>query len=119
MCLKDQERELLEKIESKGYERLVRHLRFDEPKNVEIGMGEPISDTIAVTFVVIYRESSVTDGFVKDFTNTQSVSDVNDFAHRNHLGEGIIDVAVCSSEDTFNKTLGRVIATGRAVKQLM
>lgn len=95
MVAKELEDRMLRNIEAAGYRRKVKHERFMDED------GNPVPKNLLGTRRIIAK-TTVT--LVK--------------------GEGILDdakavakgVAKCSESDSWNRRLGRVIATGRAMK---
>ncbi len=121
MSLKKQEEKLMKKIEEKGLERRIRHLRpvkeVGTPVDVEIE-EKKYKNTRAITLIFL-----VTDDY-----NSPHPPDVSDDEDINYYLNRLkkdkmhdiksLGYAICSVEDQFNKQLGRIIATGRALKDL-
>jgi len=124
MCYKKQEKDLLRKIEDEGIERLVRHLRFKlengELETVELD-GDKYNKTRAVTFVTLYdgKYHGNSEQLKKDFFNIESDKDIEEFNEKYKDNKDVVGTgyAICDRRDNFNKTLGRLIATGRAYKK--
>lgn len=91
MCFKEQEKQMLKKLEKNGLKRSVRHVIYTEPyPRVDTGKE-------------IVRAKGRTDVRIYDKKTREEV------AHAS---------AVCSVKDQFTKALGRTIATGRALKTI-
>lgn len=115
MTLKDKEKSLLKKIENKDLERLVRHFRLEKSVDVELE-GEVYKDTKAVTFIVLLKEDD--EEVENDYFEINGDADMNRFIEKYRYDSSVegIGYAICSDDDNFNKTKGRLIATGRALK---
>lgn len=121
MGIKEQENKLVSKIEEEGLNRLIRHFNISselgEPMTIEIE-GEEYRDTTAVTMVVLYDEEEIPEWFKEEFSNIKHDEDMEHLVDSNNSYIKGYGYAICDKRDSFNKTLGRVIATGRAFKQL-
>jgi len=119
MSLKKQERDLLKKAEEEDLIRLVRHFRVEdelgEPETVKLE-DKDYRKTRAVTFVTLLSRDY--DGAKEDFYQIEHDEDMNKFIEKYEDNADVygIGYAICDRRDNFNKTLGRLIATGRAYK---
>lgn len=124
MTLKEQEKKLMKKVNDNNLVRIVRHFRIKEEFGECLAVvleDDVYKNTKAITIVALLEEDhsdtsrthiyDISDDadinmFIRDMKNG-SFDDVKGFGY-----------AICSGQDNFNKTLGRLIATGRALKQL-
>jgi len=118
MSLKDQENKLLKEIDDLGLERRVRHIRilenYGDTLQVKIE-GETYKNTRALTLVMLIDKDTEEDIFY--FYDIAGDDDLNLLIRNEYdYKYKALGYAVCSGEDNFNKTKGRLIATGRALK---
>lgn len=97
LSLKQQEKILMNKLEQKGLKRIVQHEYYGQPESITyVGdKGKKITRYFTSKTVVLLEKEKK-----KGYT----------------VGVG---ESKCSVVDHFNKRLGRVIATGRAYKQVI
>lgn len=91
MVAKELEQKMLRNIEAAGFKRFVKHERFDKPKML-LGSRK----ITAITTVTLVKEGELGSGETCESKAT----------------------AKCSESDSWNKRLGRVIATGRAMRAI-
>lgn len=123
MSLKEQEKSMMNEIENEGLERYIRHLRFEkelgESLDVEIN-GKVYENTSDLTISILI-DSGMEYEDKKKLVDSLN-QDVKEGKNMTMFKSSDYDVestgvAICDKRDTFNKRLGRVIATGRALKQ--
>lgn len=130
MGLDKQEDELLEKLEEKGLERRIRHIQFDEPRDIEYD-GKEYRNTMGITAVMLV-DGNINEQIMNEFIDLPNtpeyVSSLGNFMmsfkscgngkiNEDESGSKGFGIAICSArEPEYHKQLGRIIATGRAMK---
>ncbi len=129
MGLDKQEEELKKKIEKLGLKRIIRHLRFKQilgrcpDIDVKLGKKKKYKNVRAITVSSLVEDESLT---YQDISSLEDSKEMYEklvkrgisFDYSSEVDVISKGLAICKKPDHFNKQLGRVIATGRALKRI-
>lgn len=104
--LKEIEKGQMNKLEAKGLIRRVTHIRYDEPKTMKRKHGKDLT-IIGETLVNLYKKEELLKHKTDKGYDYDKVTPI-----------AYAETACSASENSYNKRIGRIIATGRALKRL-
>jgi len=117
MSLEKNEKDMLKIIDENDLKRKIRHVRIkkEHDKFYDIKINDKTyKNTRALTIVAIGRkEKSITISSIKGNSDIEWLFKKGLLYNIKSLG-----IAICSKKDQFHRKLGRVIATGRALKRM-
>lgn len=115
MSLREDEKKMLEILEENDLERKVHHFRIKKDLGESMTFkinGKTYENVSAITLTTIFEPDEEPEPFPMKYDN-DSQNIIWEMNKKKKRG-----IAICNEEDQFNRRIGRVISSGRVLKNM-